>query len=309
MLGKKIKQGDTIGLVAPAGIESTEGIEKGILRLKELGFKVKEGRHIYDKWGYFAGKDRDRAQDIMDMFEDNEVDMILCVRGGYGAMRILPYIDFNKIKRNPKIFMGYSDITVLLNSMYQKEGLVAFHGPMVNSNLNIKETIDSFMKTLTKGDKSYVLENPACMPMISNSDRIVEGRIIGGNLCLVCSVLGTPYEIDTKDKILFIEDVDESPYRIDRMLTQLDLAGKLEECSGIILGQFTDCEGSEDDRAKVDKFTLEQVLMDRVMSLKKPVLMNFACGHDNPKLVLPIGAKARLNCKEKRIEILQQVVK
>lgn len=309
MIGKRIKQGDTIGLVAPAGIESLEAIKKGILRLGELGFKVKEGKHIYDKWGYFAGKDRDRAQDIMDMFEDDEVDMILCVRGGYGAMRVLPYLDFYKIKRKPKVFMGYSDITVLLNSMYQREGLITFHGPMASSNLNVSETIDSFLKTIMEGDKEYCLENPINIPMMSNSDKIVEGRIVGGNLCLVCGVLGTPYEINTKDKLLFLEDVGESPYKIDRMLTQLDLAGKLEECSGIILGQFTDCEGDEEDRAKEDKFTLQQVLLDRVMSLKKSVIMNFACGHDNPKLVLPIGAKARINCREKRIEILQPVVK
>jgi muramoyltetrapeptide carboxypeptidase len=306
MLGNRLKIGDTIGLVAPAGIESAEKIEKGIEKLKSLGFNIKKGEHIYDKWGYFAGKDEDRAKDIMDMFEDDEVSMVLCVRGGYGAMRSMPYLDFDKIKKNPKIFMGYSDITVLLNTIYQKEGLVTFHGPMINSNLEVDETLNSFLSTVMRGYEEYCIENPVHIPMVSNTDKSVEGKIVGGNLSLICGVLGTTYEIDMKDKILFIEEVDEAPYRIDRMLTQLQLTGKLEECSGIVLGQFTDCDGDGEDK---NTFTLSQVLEDRIMTLDKPVLINFMCGHDNPKLVLPIGAKARLNCKRGQIEILQSVVK
>ena len=306
MLGKRLKTGDTIGLVAPAGIESVEEIEKGIEKLKSLGFNIKKGKHIYDKWGYFAGRDEDRAEDIMDMFEDDEVHMVLCVRGGYGAMRIVPYLDFHKIGKHPKIFMGYSDITVLLNTMYQKEGLITFHGPMASSNLDVDETLDSFLSTIMKGNEGYCIENPPYIPMVSNTDQSVEGRIAGGNLSLICSVLGTPYEIDIKDKLLFIEEVGEAPYRIDRMLTQLQLTGKLKECSGIILGQFTDCHDGEEEK---NTFTLSQVLEDRIMNLNKPVLTNFMCGHDNPKLVLPIGAKARLNCKKGQIEIIQSVVK
>ncbi len=304
LLGKRLKTGDTIGLVAPAGIEDTEKIEKGIDKLKSLGFNVKKGKHIYDKWGYFAGKDEDRAKDIIDMFEDDEVNMVLCVRGGYGAMRVMPYLNFNKIKNKPKIFMGYSDITVLLNAMYQKEGLITFHGPMLNSSLYVEETLESFLSTIMKGHEEYCIENPVHIPMLSNTDKSAEGRIVGGNLSLICSVLGTPYEIDIKDKILFIEEVGESPYRIDRMLTQLKLTGRLKECSGIILGQFTECDGEEDKNT----FTLRQVLEDRVMNLNMPVITNFMCGHDNPKLVLPIGAKARLNCRKGKIEILQAVV-
>jgi muramoyltetrapeptide carboxypeptidase len=306
MLGKRLKIGDTIGLVAPAGIESSEKIEKGIEKLRRLGFNIKKGKHIYDKWGYFAGKDEDRAKDIMDMFEDDEVNMVLCVRGGYGAMRIMPYLDFHKIQKNSKIFMGYSDITVLLNTIYQKEELITFHGPMVNSSLDVEETLESFLSTVMGGHEEYCIENPVHIPMISNTDKSVEGRIVGGNLSLICSVLGTPYEIDIKDKLLFIEEVGEAPYRIDRMLTQLQLTEKLNQCSGIILGQFTDCDGEKEDN---NSFTLSQVLEDRIMVLNKPVLTNLMCGHDNPKLVLPIGAKARLNCKRGQIEILQSVVK
>jgi muramoyltetrapeptide carboxypeptidase len=305
LLGKRLKIGDTIGLVAPAGIESTDKIEKGIEKLKSLGFNIKTGKHIYDKWGYFAGKDEDRAEDIMSMFEDDEVHMVLCVRGGYGAMRIIPYLDFHKVKKNPKVFMGYSDITVLLNTMYQKEGLITFHGPMINSSLQVEETLESFLNTIMRGYEEYYIKNPVHMPMVSNTDKSAEGRIVGGNLSLICSVLGTPYEIDIKDKLLFIEEVGEAPYRIDRMLTQLQLTGKLKECAGIILGQFTDCDGEEEEK---NIFTLSQVLEDRIMNLNKPVLTNFMCGHDNPKLVLPIGAKARLNCRKGEIEVLQAVV-
>jgi muramoyltetrapeptide carboxypeptidase len=308
LLGKRLKIGDTIGLVAPAGIENAEKIEKGIEKLKSLGFNIKKGKHIYDKWGYFAGKDEDRAKDIRDMFKDDEVSMVLCIRGGYGAMRIMPYLDFHKIKKKPKIFMGYSDITVLLNTMYQKEGLITFHGPMINSNLEVDETLNSFLGTVMRGHEEYCIENPVNIPMGSNTDKSAQGRIVGGNLSLICGVLGTPYEIDMKDKILFIEEVGEAPYRIDRMFTQLQLTGKLEECSGIILGQFTDCDGEAEDKNKEDLFTLSQVLEDRIMTLNKPVLTNVMCGHDNPKLVLPIGAKARLNCKKGQIEILQSVV-
>lgn len=292
MLGKRLVKGDTIGIVAPAGIASVDKMSRGIARLEKLGFKVKEGKSIYNKWGYFAGEDKERAQDIMDMFEDDEVDMILCVRGGYGAMRLLPYLNFHKIKKHPKIFMGYSDITVLLNAFYEKEGLITFHGPMLTSDLDNEYTLESFLYTIMKGYEQYSIVNPPDNPMISIMDKCAEGRIIGGNLTLICSTLGTPYEVDTKNKILFIEDVGEVPYRLDRMFTQLLLADKLEQCSGFILGQFTDCEGEK----KEDSFSLQQVIENRVLSLNKPTLMNFMCGHDNPKYTLPIGAKAKLNC-------------
>jgi muramoyltetrapeptide carboxypeptidase len=305
MLGKRLREGDTIGLVAPAGIEKLEKIERGIEKLKSLGFNIKQGKHIYDKWGYFAGKDEDRAQDIMDMFEDDDVDMVLCVRGGYGAMRLLPYMNFSKIKRNPKIFMGYSDITVFLNAIYEKEELITFHGPMLSSDLEVKETLDSFTNTLMKGYEPYNILNPENIPMISNTDKSAEGRIVGGNLSLICGMLGTPYEIDIKNKILFIEEVGEVPYRTDRMLSQLQLSKKLEKCAGIILGQFTDC----DEEKGEDNFILSEILEDRIMSLNKPVLKNVMSGHDNPKLVIPIGAKAKLDCKDGKIEILEPVVK
>jgi muramoyltetrapeptide carboxypeptidase len=305
LLGKRLEKGDTIGIVAPASIETEENIEIGIGRLNSFGFKVKKGKHIYDKWGYFAGEDKDRACDIMDMFKDKEVKMVLCIRGGYGAMRLLPYLDFNKIRRNPKIFMGYSDITLLLNSLYEKEGLITFHGPMLNSKLFINETKECFLSTVIEGYKGYCIKNPEDLPMNSNMDKSVEGRIVGGNLSLVCSSLGTAYEINTKNKILFLEDIDEEPYKIDRMLTQLILSRKLQQCKGFILGQFTNCE----EQHKDNRFSLNEVIADRILKLNKPTLMNLMCGHNDPKLILPIGAKAKLNCKSYCIDIIEPVCK
>ncbi len=160
MLGKRLCLGDTIGLISPASPENALAIKNAILFLQNQGFNVVEGKHLYDKWGYLAGSDKDRATDVMDMFENNKVDMILCVRGGYGSSRILPYIDFDVIKKHPKIFAGFSDITVFLNSFYEKCGLTTFHSPMGTSNLEDTQTLKSFMFSLMHGDKPYTIKNP-----------------------------------------------------------------------------------------------------------------------------------------------------
>lgn len=306
MIGKRLKIGDTIGIVSPAGIEKKDIIEKGIKYLRNLGFNIKEGKHVYDRWGYLAGKDENRAADIMDMFLDKEVKMILCVRGGYGAMRLLPFLDFEVIKANPKIFVGYSDITTLLNSFFMKSGLITFHGPMLNSNLENEETGICFFDTLFEGYRNYNIKNPVCIKAESNTKEVVLGRLVGGNLSLICSTLGTPYEIDTKNNILFIEDVGEEPYRIDRMLTQLFLANKLQEAAGIVLGQFTDCKPQK--YKKEEDFKLKEVIENRILTLNKPTLINFMSGHEYPKLTLPIGAKVKLDLQNLVINILEPVV-
>lgn len=305
MIAKKLKYGDTIGIVSPASPENVDSIEKGVSFIKKLGFNVKLGKHIYDKNGYLAGSDKDRANDIMDMFLDNTVSMILCIRGGYGSMRILPYIDFDIIKNNPKIFVGFSDITTLLNNIYSKCGLITFHGPMASSKLDDKYTLKSFLDTLMVEEATYTIDNPPDYPIECSNNGITEGILVGGNLCLLTSTLGTPYELDTKDKILFIEDVGEAPYKIDRMLTQLLLAGKLTDCTGFILGQFKNCSLPHYERS----FTLDEVLNDRLLSLKKPTLKHFMSGHSYPKLTIPIGSKIRLDCNKGIINILEPVIK
>lgn len=305
MIGKRLRVGDTIGIIAPASVEETDKIKRGIEVIKNLGFNVKEGQYIYNNWGYFAGRDEERAYDLMNMFLDKDVHMILCVRGGYGAMRLLPYIDFEIIKKNPKIFSGYSDITVLLNTFSQETGLISFHGPMVTSELTEKYTIESFINTISNGYTSYTIKNPAHIPMEYYNGEEVMGNLVGGNLCLICSTLGTPYEIQTKNNILFIEEVGETPYKIDRMLTQLLLAGKLQQAKGIILGQFTSCEKEIYDSCD---FSLMEVLKDRIFSLKKPTMANFMAGHSYPKITLPIGAEVKLNFDDYSIDVLEPVV-
>lgn len=305
MIANKLKLGDTIGVICPSSPEPEENIKRDINKLKELGFKVKEGKHLYDKYGYLAGKDMDRASDFMDMFKDNDVDMILCYRGGYGSMRTLSLIDFNIIAQNPKIFVGFSDITTYLNEIALKHSLITFHGPMLSSNLDDETTLNSLLDTLEKGTNPYTITNPEGKPINCKIQGTTEGILVGGNLCLISSTLGTPYEIDTKDKILFIEDVKEEPYRIDRMLTQLLLAGKLQECRGFVLGQFTNCTLPHYERS----LTLEQVLEDRLFSLNKPTLTGLEVGHGSPRLTLPIGAKVKLDCDNGFIHVLEPVVK
>jgi len=304
LIASRLKKGDTIGLISPAGPESADKIKESIELLKSLGFNIKEGKHIYDKLGYLAGNDKDRAADFINMFLDPEVDMVLCVRGGYGTMRILPLIDFNIIKLNPKIFAGFSDITTFLNNIALKCNLITFHSPMCNSNFLDNDTLKSFLDTLMTGYNSFTIKNPEGIPMKSFSDASPIGQLVGGNLSLICSTIGTPFEIDTKDKILFIEEVGEEPYSIDRMLTHLLLSGKLQSCSGIILGQFTKCELSHYEKS----LTLDQVIEDRVLSLNKPTLVNLQSGHSYPKLTLPIGAQVKMDCKNKIIQVLDPVV-
>lgn len=305
MRAEKLCYGSTIGLISPASAENPDKIEQGIEYLKSLGFNVKSGEHIYDKWGYLAGSDKDRASDLMNMFMDKDVDMILCIRGGYGTMRILPYIDFEIIRENPKIFAGFSDITTLLNSIFQKCNLITFHSPMATSNLSDPYTLKSFIDTLENGYNPYTITNPEDIELVTSVPGTAKGRLAGGNLCLMASTLGTPYEVDTNDKILFIEDVSEEPYSIDRMLTQLLLAKKLQCCKGFILGQFKNCTLPNYERS----LTLDEVIGDRILSLKKPTVSNFMCGHSYPKLTLPIGANAVLDADKKEIKITEAVVK
>jgi muramoyltetrapeptide carboxypeptidase len=305
MLGKRLERGNTIGLISPASSESSEAIKKSIDFFENSGFKVKLGKHLYDKWGYLAGTDTDRASDLMDMFKDPTVDTILCIRGGYGSMRILPLLDYDLIKSHPKIFIGFSDITVLLNTFYTKCGLITFHGPMGSSNFTDEVTLKNFTETLMEGYKPYSIKNPPSIALECKIPGTVKGKLVGGNLSLITSTLGTSYEIDTKDNILFIEDVKEEPYSIDRMLTQLILSGKLQKCKGVILGQFTDCTLPHYERS----LTLEQVLEDRILNLRKPTISNFMSGHSYPKLTLPIGAEITLNCTDGIIEVNEQVVK
>lgn len=303
MLANRLKKGDTIGIVAPASPEYKENIRKSVEIINSLGFKVKLSKYVFDRNGYLAGEDQNRAKDLMDMFQDKDVNCIMCLRGGFGSSRILPLIDWNIIKNNPKIFIGYSDITCLLNEIYKRCNLVTFHGPMLCSNFMDKNTLESLFSILQNGFKPQGI-NHYDMHVKSNNRCITEGYLVGGNLSLICSLIGTPYEINTSNKILFLEEVGEEPYKIDRMLTQLIQSNKLQKCRGIILGHFTNCECEDSTKS----LTLKEVLKTKIFSLNKPTLFNFPAGHDYPNVTLPIGAKIRLNCVKNKIEVLDSIV-
>ncbi|PJI08064.1 MULTISPECIES: S66 peptidase family protein [Clostridium] len=304
MIGKKLELGGTIGIIAPSSPEKSDAIKNATDFFTSKGFKIKLGKHVYDKRGFLAGKDEDRAEDIMDMFKDKDVDIILCARGGYGSMRTLPYIDFDLIKSNPKIFIGFSDITSFLNSFYSRTGLITFHGPMFTSSFEDNYTVESFFNTIMKGIAPYEISNPPEVKLNCAVKGKAKGHLVGGNLSLISNTLGTPYEVDFKDNILFIEDVHEEPYALDRMLTHLELSGKLNECSGFILGQFKNCTLPHYERS----LTLDEVFQDKILSLNKPTLTNFMSGHDYPKLTLPIGAYTLMDANKGTIKINEAVV-
>lgn len=307
---KVLKLGDTIGIISPSSPTSKENVNKAEAKLKEIGFEVKMGKNLYKTYGYLAGSDKERAEDLNNMFMDEEVDGIICIRGGYGAPRILELLDYEGIKNNPKVFVGYSDITALHIAINQICNLVTFHGPMVSSNMidDFSEfSKDSLYRNILNNEAIGLVENPKGEEIEIINRGISEGEIVGGNLSLIADTLGTPYEIDTKDKILLIEEVGEEPYNIDRMLTQLRLAGKLEEASGIILADWNDCEAESDEYD--DSLTLMEVFKDIIKPIGKPTIYNLKSGHCKPMITIPLGVKAKLNANKGELYILESGVK
>ena len=292
---RRLEVGDTIGMVLPASAApARDAIAFAREQLEAVGFKVRLGEHAYDRHGYFAGTDEERAADLNRMFADDSIDGIVCYTGGWGSPRILPLLDYALIARKPKVLVGFSDITALLIAIHQRTGLVTFHGPVGASTFS-EYSVESFRRVVMTPEPAGLLEMPAKRPsdLVDRVNRIVRlapgratGRLTGGNLTLVAALMGTPYEIDCKGAILFLEDVDEQTYRIDRMLTQLALAGKFEEMAGMVFGRCTDCEGRT--------LSLEDVLRDRFEG-GRPALAGHSFGHIENKLTLPVGVLATLD--------------
>lgn len=297
-----LKSNDLIGIVSPASGENDDVINEKISKFKELGFNILIGKYVYRNSGYFAGEPIDRANDLMDMFLNKDVKAIICFRGGYGSINILPYLNYNVIRRNPKILCGYSDLTVLINYITKKTGLITFHAPMINSNFNDEQTLESLKFTLMEGTNPYNI--PIGHLNYYNPNDTV-GILAGGNLTMICSTLGTPYEMNFNNRILLIEEINEYPYCIDRMLTQLLYSGKLSKCSAFILGYFTGCDLKDYSRS----FKISEIISRILAPLNKPIITDFPFGHDYPNLTIPIGAKVKLNFTSKSIEILNHVVK
>lgn len=301
---KRLSKGDVIGICAPAGaLRRTEEIAEFRQTLKDLGFQVKVGQHITNKHGCFAGTDQERADDFMQMIKDPEVRGIFFLRGGWGCARILPLLDFDLIRDNPKLIMGFSDATSLLNAILERSQLITFHGPSGNSSWN-DYSIEYFQKA-TMNPSSIIMENaPGDQEIITYSSGVCSGTLWGGNLSVIVSMIGTPYFPRVEKGILFLEEVGEEPYRIDRMLTQLRQAGIFDRCNGVILGSFRKCIAEEPERA----FTLEEVFTQHFKNLGKPVFYGAQIGHTMNKFTIPVGSNARVDADNGSIQTLNSAV-
>ncbi len=309
----RLEPGMTVGLIAPAGASNNrQQVYHAIDVLKSLGYRVKEGEHLYARTQYLAGPDKDRAADVNRMFADPEVDGIFTLHGGYGTMRILPYLDYAMIRQNPKVIIGYSDITGLLLGLYARAGLVGFHGPCAVSTFS-EYTLAEYKKVVVNPTQTTVIGSPPVVEypegQAERSNRIMtfaggkgRGRLVGGNLSLLSPLIGTPYEPDFQDAILFLEDVNEAYYRLDRMLTHLLLAGKLDQVSGIALGKFTKIpeEGNS--------FNLEEIIEQLLVPLGIPVVRGFMIGHVADKTTVPIGIQAELDGDKGTLTLLEPAV-
>ena len=297
-----LKKGDKVAFVGISSPVEESRIKPSIEAIESLGVKVVLGESCKAKYGYLAGTDEMRAKDLNNMFKDDEIKGIFAIRGGYGAARILHMLDYDNIKKNPKIFIGYSDVTIIHLVLNQICNLITFHGPMPATELY--KNVDPFTKdhlrnALFSSNPLGILKNPDDMPIRTLYNGEAKGQVVGGNLSVVCSSLGTNYEIDTKNKILFLEDVGEEPYRIDRMLLQLKQAGKFREASGIVLGAFTNCEAKD----PLKSLTIEEIFNELIATEKKPTLYNISCGHCLPTFTIPLGSIATLNAEKAEFKI------
>ncbi|MGC3960584.1 MAG: LD-carboxypeptidase [Verrucomicrobiota bacterium] len=297
----RLNPGDTLGIIAPASAPpDPKNVDRAIAVLENLGYKIKLAPNVHKRWGYLAGSDRERANDLMRMFTDKSVNAILCVRGGYGTARLLPLLDYKIIRANAKIFVGYSDITSLHCAFLTKAGLVSFHGPMLNSEFATPEltdfTVQSFLRTLASTDKQENIAAGYPDKTVKILRRgIARGQLIGGNLALLCTVIGTPWQPSFKNAILFLEDIGEAPYRWDRMFTYLANCGLLQQVAGIAIGLNADCEDPHAKTAKEYRQTLAEVLKERLLPLQIPIVAGLPFGHVPMNATLPVGIQAELD--------------
>lgn len=311
---RKLKPGSGVGLISPAGATfTTEDINIVQDAVKAFGLVPYLASHILDQYGYLAGKDQDRANDVNRFFADPNIDLILPIRGGWGCARILPYLDYDLIRKNPKIITGFSDLTTLLMAIYTQSGLVTFHGPNGLTSWRTKQ-VNSFKQALFTDEKIIFQnqkdpdDNNRLMQVKNRIQTITtgtaRGKIIGGNLSVLSAIIGSPYVPDFSGSILFIEDVGESIYRIDRMITHLKIAGILDKISGFIFGQCTNCSPN----GGYASLTLEQVLNDHIEPLGIPAWIGAQIGHIEPILTFPMGVEVEINANNGTINYLESGV-
>ena len=310
---RRLEPGMTVGLIAPAGASNNrQQVLHAIDVLKSLGYKVKESKHLYRRTQYLAGTDLERAEDINWAFADPAVDAVFTLHGGYGTMRTLPYLDYEMIRANPKVIIGYSDITGLLLALYARSGLVCFHGPCATSTFS-EYTLAEYKKVVREPLAPVEIGSPPAVDypegQAERANRIMtfspgkaRGRLVGGNLSLVSPLVGTPYMPDYEGAILFLEDVNEAFYRLDRLLTHLLLAGILGQVSGIVMGKFTKIpeEGNS--------FNLEEIIEQLLVPLGIPVVRGLMIGHVHDKTTVPLGTMAELDADAGTLTLLEPSV-
>lgn len=299
---KPLAPGDTVALITPATyVSSPDALQLARRTVEYLGLKWKPGRNLGKRSGYLGGSVDERVADLHEAFLDPEVKAVLCTRGGYGSGMLLDRIDFNLIRSHPKIFIGYSDITALHLGIHAKSKIVTFHGPMALAGFS-DYTLEHFKRALFDPRPLGALSNPPEArafrpkhPTRTLHGGQATGPLIGGNLTLIASTMGTPWEIQTDGKLLFLEDVGEEPYSMDRMLTQLRLAGKFRNIKGLILGECLDCHPREFQPGFESSFSLGEVYDNVLGDLKIPVFSGLTIGHTEDQLTLPLGVRATLD--------------
>jgi len=304
----RLRKGAKIGIVCPAGAADLVAVKRGIEELRRLGHEVVPGRNLKKlaKTGFFSAKAKERAKELMDMFENEEIGAIISARGGYGCMELLDLLDYDLIKENPRLFVGFSDITVLLIAFNQLSNLITFHGPMIGDILWVerpeqaKNNLEHLLDVLSHPEPIGEINNPYGAPYIQTiGDGVAKGVLIGGNLTLISSLMGTPYQIEAMNKIVVIEDVDEAPYRVHRYLTQLELGGIIEKAAGFVVGEFTNIP-------KRTGPSIEEVLWEKLSN--KPSIYGVACGHGTYRLTLPMGCRAMLDAESRKLIIEEEAV-
>jgi muramoyltetrapeptide carboxypeptidase len=305
-----LKKGDLIGLVTPGSPITEEQLTGAIETLEGLGFRVYYRDSVLAEYGYFAGPDVERAAELMHMFEHPDVNGIWCVRGGYGSIRILNHLDFERIRMHPKVFIGYSDITALLTSVFEKTGLVTFHGPLGISDFN-PFTLESLTSVVMDPGRRYrylyeredgTTDNPEYDTYTLQGGR-AEGELIGGNISVLDSMIGSRFEPDFENRIVYLEEVEEKTYRVDKMLFHLLEATNLKKAAGIVMGVFDECNINDEPR-----LTLKQAIDDLLKPLEIPVSYGLSFGHIKKMITIPNGILARLNASKNSLRLLEPAV-
>lgn len=312
---ERLQPGDLVGIIAPASAPpDPAAVDRAVAQVERMGFRAKLGRHVRARHGFLAGTDRERAADLMGMFADRRVRGIICLRGGYGTARLLERIDFGVVRQHPKVFAGYSDITSLHCAFMRAANLITFHAPMLNEGLGSESypafSTQRFLKLVTDAAAAGSLcEGYAGKTVQVIRRGVAEGRLVGGNLSVLVTTLGTEFQPDFRGRILFLEDVGEHPYRLDRMLTQLLNAGVLTQVAGVAVGINQDCEDPSAATAKEYRQSSADVWRERLRPLGVPVVTGLPFGHQPVNATLPVNARVRLDANRGDLILTEAAVR